>query len=199
MTWAYIVGGVALTGVGIGAYLRSQVEEAPYTVLASMGAYEIRDYPNLTLVESSCSKEESDNFGRLFKYIQGANDEEQKIPMTAPVFMQYSDSGIETMSFVMPEDMDFEDTPMPKNSRVSVKQSEGGQYAVYRYKGRNNSKREAKALDALQEWVQLQEFPCDDQATFAGYDSPMVPGFMRRNEVLLKLTTDLDCEDDFCQ
>ena len=118
--------------------------------------------------------------------------------MTAPVFMQY-EGNVEIMSFVMPEDMDFEETPQPRNKRVSVSQSEAGQYAVYRYKGRNNREKEAKALDALQEWVNLQEFPVEEQATFAGYDSPMIPGFMRRNEVLLKLSTDLTCEDGFCQ
>ena len=73
MTWTYVVagvvGGAALTYGGVATYIRATTETAPYEVLASIGDFEIRDYPALTLVKSSCSKADSDNFSRLFNYI----------------------------------------------------------------------------------------------------------------------------------
>ncbi|MGA1130094.1 MAG: SOUL family heme-binding protein, partial [Chthoniobacterales bacterium] len=69
-----------------------------YKVLSQDGKFEVREYPALTLVRTTSG---DGDFMRLFRYISGGNEAEQKIAMTAPVLMKHEgeDTG---MSFIVP-------------------------------------------------------------------------------------------------
>ncbi|MFC7097286.1 SOUL family heme-binding protein [Halobaculum marinum] len=65
-------------------YQRYTTETVPYTVVASVGDVELRRYPPTVLAETVAdSRREA--FGRLFRYIAGANEAETDLAMTAPV------------------------------------------------------------------------------------------------------------------
>ena len=104
-----VVGGVlALAGCKTS---RLGYESAPYAVVQSEGDYEIRDYPELTIVEASMSESGTDDttrFRKLFSYITGKNQANQKIAMTTPVFIA---GGKGTMSFVMPAEFSIDAVP----------------------------------------------------------------------------------------
>ena len=82
---------------GCSVFGHSNVKTPDYQVIQKDGDFEIRQYPQLTLVLSQASGSEAQarrtNFNRLFKYIQGNNTEQQKYQMTAPVLMQPVPSG----------------------------------------------------------------------------------------------------------
>ena len=59
-------------------------ETQPYKVVSSFNEIEIRYYPSVKLVETESVSEENQNFSRLFRYISGANNNNQKIAMTTP-------------------------------------------------------------------------------------------------------------------
>ena len=70
---------------------RTAYEAAEYTVVESEGDFEIRDYPELVLAttEMRSRSPEGDGSGdgsfmRLFGYISGENDQQQKVAMTVP-------------------------------------------------------------------------------------------------------------------
>ena len=70
---------------------RSAYESAEYTVVEAEKPYEVREYPELKLATtgmSTTSPGSNGSFMRLFKYISGANEQEQKVEMTTPVFME---------------------------------------------------------------------------------------------------------------
>ena len=69
---------------------RSHYESAPYRVLKKAGAFEVREYPSLHLVETPGSgrmEKRNTGFRKLFRYISGQNEAALKIPMTTPVFI----------------------------------------------------------------------------------------------------------------
>ena len=72
-------------------------------------------------------------------------------------------------------------------SAVIIEQRDGGRFAVFRFAGRMNSATSADAEHALLEWIDKRGWKEDGEAEFAGYDPPWTPGFLRRNEVLIRL------------
>jgi hypothetical protein len=77
----------------------SMATETPdYKVLLENGKFEVREYPPLTLVRTDSG---DGDFMRLFRYISGGNEAEQKIAMTAPVLMKHGGEK-PGMSFIVP-------------------------------------------------------------------------------------------------
>merc|ERR1719163_376416 len=166
---------------------RQGYESAAYTVVRADGQFEVRDYPDTAVAYTlSGGGRGNSGFRSLFSYISGANEEDEKIPMTTPVFMQDID-GSEMMAFVMPGDMDFEDVPEPSASNVYTKEIEAARWATYTYSGWANDRSNRRALEALQGWLSVVEYDEDQAPMYAQFDSPWIPGWMRRNEVMLKL------------
>ena len=75
-------------------------EEAKYEVVDKNEIYEIRKYSDRLAVETSRAGIDS-NFRKLFNYISGRNDAQEKIAMTTPV-TQVEKDGNMTMQFYLP-------------------------------------------------------------------------------------------------
>ena len=73
-------------------------EEAKYDVIDKNEVYEIRKYSDRLAVETSRAGIDS-NFRKLFNYISGRNDTQEKISMTTPV-TQVEKNGNMTMQFL---------------------------------------------------------------------------------------------------
>jgi DNA gyrase inhibitor GyrI len=188
----------ALTFLGWQATKSSAYESAEYDVLVSESPFEVREYPDLTVAATTMGSEsqrDSGSFMRLFRYISGANDGKQKIAMTTPVFMEAKQgSNTEQMGFVLPKNIAAAGVPEPSNEDVSIKQRAGGNFAVMRFKGRMNDDSVSKAERSLRDWMKAQGYVGEDHIESAGYDPPWTPGFLRRNEVLVRLKTARETE-----
>ncbi|MAT13735.1 MAG: SOUL heme-binding protein [Planctomyces sp.] len=174
---------------------RAGYESAQYEVVEKDGSIEIRKYPDLTLAstESKLDAQGKDgSFMRLFSYISGANEADQKIEMTTPVFMEKGDADSNgRMSFVMPQDVTKTGAPEPKTSDVSIRKREGGRFAVIRFSGQLNADIAARQESKLREWLESRGLECEESSETAGYDPPFTPGPLRRNEVLIRLNSPL--------
>ena len=87
---------------------RSAYESAEYTVIESDREFEIREYPDLMVATTEMPQFDAQgndgSFMRLFRYISGANQEQQKVAMTVPVFMEpESHDRAGQMGFVLPK------------------------------------------------------------------------------------------------
>ena len=89
---------VVLAALAWSVTARAGYESAPYEVIESDGNIEIREYPDLVLASTEAKFDARGNDGsfmRLFRYISGNNESDQKIEMTTPVFMEPRQPGIE--------------------------------------------------------------------------------------------------------
>jgi DNA gyrase inhibitor GyrI len=195
----YFVIVVMFMGIGVFAFnrtTRAGYESAEYKVVESDGKYEVREYPDLMLVATRTkidSQGRDGSFMRLFRYISGANESEQKISMTTPVFMENDKSDSEVqMGFVMPKEVASEGVPTPTGPNVDVRKRAGGRFAVLRFSGRMNAKLAKESEAKLRSWMRTKGLkPIESAGTSgveaASYDPPFTPGPLRRNEVLIRL------------
>ena len=173
---------------GLTATSRAAYETAPYTVLQKEGPVEVRDYPALTTVSASAPVEadRDGRFMKLFGYISGKNEKQEKIEMTTPVFMDQA-GGQSKMSFVVPAKVAAAGAPGSGAPDIIVGTRPPGRYAVLRFNGLQRKANGEQALAELRKWLVNQKLTPTGEPVFAYYDSPWTPGPMRRNEVMLPL------------
>ena len=112
------------------------------------GDYQVRDYPSINIVTMTDS-ESGSSFKMLFKYITGANEDNEQIPMTTPVYMSE-----DTMAFVMPSYMT--DVPVPTGDGVEVSKIEAGRWATIQYSGWANDYTEESNEKRLRKWINTE-------------------------------------------
>jgi DNA gyrase inhibitor GyrI len=160
---------------------RAGYETAPYKVVGRDGPVEFRSYPALRVAETPTG---GDDFMRLFRYISRDNKADQKIAMTTPVFMATDEKSERSMAFVLPETLTT--PPAPKNDRVTVREVPGGTFAVIRFHGRRQTA-EGEASTRLRAWLTSRNLTPLEAPRFAYFDPPWTPGFLRRNEVMVRI------------
>jgi hypothetical protein len=164
--------------------LTAMATETPdYQVLTQDGKFEIREYPALRVVRTAAG---DGDFMRLFRYISGGNEAEQKIAMTAPVLMKHQGEN-QGMSFIVPRDVAAGKVPAPKDAAVTMDQLPAGHFAVYRFSGGRNEANEQEALAKLRAWIDKRRLEVTGDPLFGYYDPPWIPPFLRRNEVMLRI------------
>lgn len=178
------------TGLGGCQATRAGYESAPYTVTRADGKFELRDYPALTVVETPMAGGsrggDDGSFMRLFKFITGANEANQKIAMTTPVFMSGSGTNA-TMAFVLPAKLKTSEVPRPSDGPVIVRELAAGRFAVLRYSGGRNPVKEAESLAQLKAWMNTEKLSGASSPVYGYFDPPWTPAFLRRNEVMLRV------------
>ena len=76
-------------------------ETHSYKTLFEEDNFEIRNYDPV-MKARAYSNTGNNNFMKLFRYISGNNEKNQKIPMTTPVYMKEDNKG-SMMEFVLPQ------------------------------------------------------------------------------------------------
>ena len=185
-----ILTGIALnTLVLLSSSLVMATDITPYTVIMKEDKFEIREYQSMVLatVNSVGNRKLNNAFRDLFGYISGDNDTQQKINMTAPVFVDYDNEQVSAMSFIMPNNMPLSETPRPDNNKININQIEAKTFATLRFSGRLTHKKVARHEERLRAWIKKNDLNVQGELLAAGYDAPFVPPFMRRNEVLIAI------------
>jgi len=126
-------GGLFALWVARGAYAARSVPSVPYETLTQFDGVELRRYPPAVLAETTAPDQRT-AFGRLFRYIDGANEAREEVAMTAPVATRSTGTEVSmtapvrtrgdetgvTMGFYLPEEYDAESAPVPTESGVRL-------------------------------------------------------------------------------
>ena len=160
-------------------------EEANFEIVSKNEVYEIRKYSDRLAVETMTSGIDS-NFRKLFNYISGRNDTQEKIAMTTPV-TQVEKNGNMTMQFYLPSKFNSGNVPNPSNEDVNIINIEGGYYAVIRYSGRASDSNFIKHKEILEKELRLNNVSIISPPIRATYDSPFTLPTNRRNEAMFKV------------
>ena len=160
-------------------------EEANYEVVVKNEIYEIRKYSDRLAVETMTSGL-NNNFRKLFNYISGRNDSQEKIKMTTPV-TQVEKNGNMSMQFYLPSKFNSENVPNPSREDVKIVNIEGGYYAVLRYSGRASDGNFLKHKEILEKELKKNSILIISPPIRATYDSPFTLPMNRRNEAMFKV------------
>ncbi|MDA9617120.1 heme-binding protein [Candidatus Pelagibacter sp.] len=160
-------------------------EEAKYEVIEKNEIYEIRKYLDRLAVETSKEGIDS-NFRKLFNYISGRNDDQEKIAMTTPV-TQVEKNGNITMQFYLPLKFNLENVPNPSRKDVRIINIKGGYYAVLKYSGRASDRNFIKHKEILEKELKNNNISIVSPPIRATYDSPFTLPMNRRNEAMFKV------------
>ena len=186
----------------------SALEEPKFEIIDSNAIFEIRHYAAYLVAEVTLDGDFTSSGNEAFRilagYIFGSNQmakkmnmtapvesqvifSSEKMNMTAPVFSNKGKSNKHTYRFVMEKKYSLETLPIPNDSRISLLKVEPRIMAVKKFSGRwsekNYKKFENQLLDALIE----NDIEVIGGPIFARYNSPFVPWFMRRNEVMVEI------------
>ena len=179
------------------------IEEAKYAVVVSERSFELRLYEPHIVAETAVAAEfdEAGNeaFQRLFNYISGNNTARQDIAMTTPVGQTAAGQKIDMttpvgqqqqgdrwlVSFMMPAEFTLDTLPKPRDPLVQLRQVPAQHMAAITYSGFWNEKGYLRHKEKLMQWLNDKGYQVAGEPSWARYNPPLMPWFMRRNEVLV--------------
>ena len=167
-------------------------EELPFSVVRDYAKFQIRKYESYILVQYSgdgdFSSVTSQAFRPLFQFISGDNSTQQKIAMTAPVFQEEREPGKHLVSFVMPSSMSMDDVPAAIRADLTIQEVPAHFAAAIRFSGGWNEAKFLQKCARLKNDLANEAIATEGECFFARFDPPWKPGFMRRNEVLIRVS-----------
>ena len=191
--------------LGLFSPMASAIEELKYQVVRQYDGFEVREYAPYLVAEVIVPGPSEDagnqGFRLLAGYIFGGNRGARtiamtspvtqtpapvKLPMTAPVTVSEADGGY-AVQFMMPAEFVLETLPEPLDPNVALKEVGGGRFAVIRYSGTWSQRNYNEHLEKLKRGVEEAGLRTTGSPIYSRYDAPIVPWFMRRNEIWFRL------------
>jgi len=200
-----------LVAAGFSAYVWhvNNVRHPKYLLVATDGDIELRDYPALVVAEVTREGDRwnavSRGFGPLAAYIFAKERDGDRISMTAPVTQRRREpiamtapvtqtpaasSGSWVIRFIMPANYSLESLPKPVGSDVRLAKFPAQRRAVIRFSGVTTNELIDAKESALRKWLMERGLRPVGEPTYAYYNHPITPGFLRRNEVMFDVTND---------
>jgi len=197
------VGAALLGGVAYYYFRERSQEEPEFRPLETDGDHQIRDYPALTVAETLVNgpRREALNQGHriLADYLAAKSRDGDELPMLNPVIQ---DSGAPMASdpplfdddlegawrtrFVMPAGRNADDLPDTPEG-VELVELPARKVAVLSFSGRWTDAQLREQEDRLRGWLSKRGVKPRGEPEYAFYNSPMIPGPLRRNEIWLAL------------
>jgi len=119
--------------------------------------------------------------------VEKVGGESENIPMAAPVTEEESGEHTYRISFTMPSKYTLDTLPIPDDERIKFKEIRNQKMAVLRFKGRVNHKLANEEMAELKKWLIKNNIKPKSNFIVAQYNNPAVPGFFRRNEVMVEI------------
>ena len=198
---------VAAALVGGGLYLMS-IDEPAFEVVETLDGVEVRRYEPYVVAEMTVEGDFEDAargaFRTLAGYIGGANRGGARIEMTAPVLQapaagqriemtapvlqrSAADGSSHSVAFVLPARFDLDSAPAPADPRVRLREVPARTVAVRRYGGRWTASRYREHESRLLDVLAAAGYEPVGSPEWARYNPPMLPWFLRRNEVMVEV------------
>lgn len=198
--------GAALIGGAAFYFLREKSAGEPdYRALESDGDHQIRGYPALTVaetvVEGPRKEALKDGYRILSDYLAARSREGEKLAFAVPVMQDGGDpmasdpplfdddlEGVAWRTrFVMPLGLTRSELPEPPEG-IELVDLPARRVAVVSFSGTASDRTLAEQEDRLRGWLAKRGEKSNAEPEYAFYNSPLIPGPLRRNEVWLALS-----------
>jgi hypothetical protein len=175
----------------------SAVEESPHQVVSRDGDFEIRDYPSLTVAETTVDADRNSaayaGFRLLAGDIFGSNAKKQRIEMTAPVIEARPEYMFATQApgprwvirFVMPRGFSVASLPKPDTEGIVLREQPPAHMAVLKFSGLAGDDAVAAKTVELQAMLKARNLMPSGSPIITQYDPPWTLPFLRRNEIMI--------------
>jgi len=131
-------------------------------------------------------KKESEKIAMTTPVTEESLKESEKIKMTTPVIEEKTGK-IHRISFVMPSKYTIETLPEPDDKRIQFEEVKDERVASLRFNGRVNERLAIVKIEELEKWLRENNLEPRSNFIVAQYNNPAVPGFLRRNEILVDI------------
>lgn len=169
-------------------YASRSPQEPAYQVIKHDQPIRIVRYDPRILAKVSLVGQRSEviqqGFSVLADFIFGANQDGVRIKMTAPV-MQTGTNDQWQVAFVMPEAYQLTTLPRPNNTSITMSKMPAGTYAVIRFAGKATDETLLQQQQLLEQYLRAHGIRSIGSIWYAFYNPPWIPGFLRRNEVMV--------------
>lgn len=167
--------------------MANKKDRPKYLLLEKWDNFEIRRYePRIvaeTMIQAGFEEAMQEGFNILAAYIFGQNATKTKIAMTAPV-EQKADTENWKITFSMPATYQLEELPLPKDSRIALKQLEAETRAAYLFSGFCTEKKTEHNTKLLLKLLEEHGYISVGSCILARYDPPWTLPCFRHNELL---------------
>ena len=180
------------------------IETPVYQVIKRYKNIEIRKYSGYMQAEVEVSGIDyrtaiRKGFEILSSYIFGNNISQKSINMTVPVKtsrperiamtapVKISGEGIYNVAFIMPSAYTLDTLPVPNEKKIQFREIKPEKVAAIRFKGFFDQKYIDKNIILLKEYLENESIKTEKEFIIAGYSPPWIPGFLARNEAIVKI------------
>ncbi len=191
--WGRILAGVAAaTAAGAAyVYIKQRKARAPlHETIESEGAFEIRRYPDLLMLETiqqgSRDRALGNGFGLLADYMFGEEREGDEIPIVMPVFGEALAGDAWKIRFVLPAGTNPA-TLTPPGHAIQIAGRPARDVAVVSVPGRPTDKLFARRETELRAWMAGRSLQPAGPVEHAYYNSPLKPGTAHPNALLIPI------------
>ena len=185
------VGLLAVAGAGYFLYREKNVEKPRHRVVEEDGFFEVREYPELLVAEAKVAGDRAyaleQGFGQLADYIFAKSRDGDKVAMTAPVLSASAGSDDWVTRFVMPAHLTRETLPAA-DPGIRISTLPARKVAAVRFAGTADEATIAEYEEQLRHWVGAKKLKVAGEPERAFYNSPFIPGPLRRTEVLIPIS-----------
>lgn len=189
----------------------AKTPEPSWKSVSKDGKIEIRAYDPMIVAEATTTGERSEAINEGFRilagYIFGGNSGQQSIEMTAPVTQQpdvsegrkiamtapvTQEAGVNQnewkVRFIMPAEFTLSSLPKPNDSRIKFMEIPAYKAAVIRFSGFNTNSNLTSHKAKLMKWIEDNKITTEGEPVYAFYNPPWTPPFMKRNEVMIRIS-----------
>lgn len=199
------VGAALLGGAALYFFREQSTEEPDFRPLETDGDHQIRGYPALTVAETVVEGSRRDALGKGYRiladYLAARSRDGDKLEFSVPVMQDGGDpmasdpplfdDDLEGAAwrtrFVMPARLSADELPDPPEG-IELVELPARKVAVVSFSGRATDTELKEQEDRLRGWLAKRGEKSNGEPEYAFYNSPIVPGPLRRNEVWLALT-----------
>ena len=182
------MGLLVVAGAGYFIYREKSIEKPRHRVIERDGQFELREYPELLVAEATVAGDRSyaldTGFGRLADYIFARSRGGDRVAMTAPVLSSSAGGDAWVTRFVMPSALTRETLPHT-DPGIRIDTLPTRKVATLSVSGPLNEATLSDHEDQLRHWIGAKKFTATGEPERAFYNSPFMPGPLRRTEIWL--------------
>ncbi|MAJ45307.1 MAG: hypothetical protein CMF96_11275 [Candidatus Marinimicrobia bacterium] len=169
----------------------SKYREPSFDLIKKDKNIEIREYNNNLIIKTSKSNSNGQGNSSMFRvlanYIFGANSNNEKIPMTAPVITKQSQKKNYEMIFFILNKNSIDELPIPKDKSVIIDSLNLYKTISISFGMWASDNRINKYKKKLNDYIKENSVEVDSNLMVAQYNSPWVIPPFRKNELIYKI------------